>query len=798
MAHDKEFRNPDNTIASQGYPSPFVDPKVKESKAYGLRYFKAMYDEYEQDTNMNTNESMLDRFITNRKYAEGLQDVDKYKDLLANDGDNSYLNLDWSVISVIPKFVEVLVGGLINQEYKIQCNAIDPMSQSNKDKERRKLVANMELKQFSDEVEEVTGIPIVPKDAEIFGSQEEIDLHMQMNYKQDVEISMEQALEFVFYNNDWDESRKRVIRDIITLKRAGFRTSRDVNGDLRVRYVDPANLVTSYTNDPSHKGVRHAGELIQLTIAELRQIAGNYFSEKDYFDIAKSFAGNGGNRNWAYGNNYYSRANGGTRDGAYDDFLITILDAEFYSTNRYVYEKKSNNYGGYYFQRRDYGYKLPDKSKQKRELVEKDIKCVYKGMWIVGSEHIFDYGLKPNMVREKINGKYSTDTTLSFHIYAPDIYDMENKSLVEKMIPFADQMQLVHLKIQQLLGKARPPGLAVDVSGLSNVLKGMGEDGWKPLDIQNMYDQLGTYYFSSIRDDGTPIANSNPIQELQNGIGSDLERLVGVYNYNLQEIRNVTGVNEVRDASAPDKDSLVGVDKMRLMASNNATRTVNDSYLKLMEMTAKDLSLMIQDNIENGIGIEGYYSAVGEQKVKTIKITGKDVSLAEIGIKIEALPDAEEKAYIEQNIQASLSAQELRLEDAIVVRRVAKSNVKLAEQVMLLRRKKYQEEKMMESQAAAQANAEQQAMAAQQKAQADAMKAQADAQAKMAVLEKEYALKQQLAAQEHEQEMKQIALENEYKNEQIIMASQENFKNTQLSKEAPQPKVFSKPPTATP
>jgi hypothetical protein len=792
MVQDKEFRNPDNTI-NAGYPSDFVSPSEKDSDAYGLRYFKAMYDEHEQDTNMNTNESLQDRFITNRKYAEGLQDVDKYKDLLATNGDNSYLNLDWSCISVIPKFVEVLVGGLINQDYKIQCNAIDPLSQSTKDKERRKLVANMELKQFSDEVEEVTGIPIVPKDAEIFGSQEEIDLHMQLNYKQDVEISMEQALEFVLYNNDWDESRKRIIRDIIVLKRAGFRNYRDINSDLRVRYVDPANLITSYSKDPNFKGVRHAGELIQLTISELRQMAGSSFTEKQYFDIARSYAGQNGNRSWAYGNNYYSRANGSTRDGLYDDYLISVLDAEFFSTNRYVYEKKSNNYGGYYFQRREYGYKLPKKSKQKRELIERDIRCVYKGMWIVGSDYVFDYGLKPNMVREKINGKYSTDTNLSFQLYAPDIYDMENKSLVEKMMPFADQMQLVHLKIQQLLGKARPPGLAVDVSGLSNVLKGMGEEGWKPLDIQNMYDQLGTYYFSSVRDDGTPIANSNPIQELQNGIGSDLERLVGIYNYNLQEIRNVTGVNEAAEGSSPHKDSLVGVEKMKLMASNNATRTINDAYLRLIEMTAKDLSLMIQDNIENGVGIEGYYTAIGEQKVKTIKITGKDVSLSEIGIKIEALPDAEEKAYIEQNIQASLASGELRLEDAIVVRRVAKTNVKLAEQVMLLRRKKYQEEQAQQAQAQAQANAEQQAMAAQVAAQADMQKKQAETQAKIASLQAEYELKQQLSAQEHEQEMKQIALMNEYKAEQIVMASQENFKNTALSKEAPQPKVFSKP-----
>jgi hypothetical protein len=324
----------------------------------------------------------------------------------------------------------------------------------------------------------------------------------------------------------------------------------------------------------------------------------------------------------------------------------------------------------------------------------------------------------------------------------------------------------------------------------------MGEDGWKPLDIQNMFDQLGTYYFSSLRDDGTPITNNQIIQELENGIGRDMERLVGIYNHYLNEIRSVTGINEARDASAPDKDSLVGVEKLRLAASNNATRTINYAYLRLIEQTAKDLCLMIQDNIENGHAIEGYYNAIGEQKVKTIKILDKGVSLAEIGIAIDALPDEEEKMYIEQNIQSSLASKELRIEDATVIRRVAKTNVKLAEQVMLLRRRKYQEEQMMQAQSQAQANAEQQAMAAQQAAQAKMMEEQAAAQAKLAILEKEYALKKELSAQDHEEKMKEIALENEYKNEQIIMASQENFKNTQLSKEAPQPKVFSKPPTS--
>jgi len=775
MANSQEMRKDING----GYPSPFKTPQEKGSEKYGLQYFKAMYNEYDTSGQIGSNESQQQRYILNRKYAEGLQGVDKYKDLLKTNGDDSYLNLDWSVISVIPKFKEVVVNGFLNQEYKIQCNAIDPLSVSELDKEYKKHLFNMDMQAVSKDIEAEIGSPMIPKKEKVFESEEEVNLHMQMNYKQSVEIAMEEALDFTLYNNDWDEVKKHVITDLVTLKKAGTRTYRDSNNNIRLRHIDPVFLITSYTsNDNGYKKLRHAGEIVEMTLAELREAAGTAFTEEEYWKIAKSQAGKNGNRKWAYGRSYYSNSFGGPNERGYDDYMIQIMDAEFFSVNRYLYEKKSNKYGGYYFQRKEDGYQLPKNSKQKRELVQKDIKVVYKGMWIVDSDFIFDYGLKEDMIREKINGQYSTDTTLSFHIYAPDQYEMENKSLVEKMIPFADQMQICHLKMQQLVAKAAPKGMAVDISGLANALKGMG-DGWKPLDMQNMFQQLGTYYYSSVRDDGTPMSMP-PIQELENGIGQDLERLVGLYNHYLQEIRNVTGLNEQRDASAPSKDSLVGVEKMRLAASNNSTRSINLAYLKLMEETSKDLVLMIQDNIENNITIEGYYNVIGEQKVRSISIMDKKIPDAEFGIKIEALPDEEEKMMMEQNIQNSLANDSLRLEDAIAVRRVAKSNVKLAEQMLILRRKKYQAEKQQEVMAASQANAQQQAMAAQSKAQADLATEQGKAQVKSMLLKEEYQLKMQLSAQEHEQKMKEIALEEQYNAEQIKLMQEEKFKSDSL------------------
>ena len=381
-----------------------------------------------------------------------------------------------------------------------------------------------------------------------------------------------------------------------------------------------------------------------------------------------------------------------------------------------------------------------------------NVKAVYKGKYIIGTDYVFDYGRAENMVREKSN---LSETQLSYCIIAPNMRNMRIKSIVERMIPFADQIQLTHLKLQQLIAKARPKGLAIEIGGLENVTKGDGGAVWDPLELQSVYDQTGNFYYRSIDDDGTT-RHGPPITELENGIGRDLQSLIAIYNYNLERIRDVTGINEARDASQPSTEALVGVQKLALLASNNATRQMNNGLLHIMEKCASVSVLRLQDVLTTKDGFKAYQAALGDSALTSIKDM-KEISHTDYGINIQALPDEEEKQYLEQNIQASLQQKELRVEDAIMVRSI--KNIKLSNRMLMLRRKEYMKDMAQKAKETAQANAEQQSRAAQTAAQAKAQEIQIKSQGEMESLKMEYQLRDQFEQRQHERKMKEIELQ---------------------------------------
>tara|TARA_Y100001937_G_scaffold76181_2_gene103475 strand:+ start:11 stop:1084 length:1074 start_codon:yes stop_codon:yes gene_type:complete len=344
---------------------------------------------------------------------------------------------------------------------------------------------------------------------------------------------------------------------------------------------------------------------------------------------------------------------------------------------------------------------------------------------------------------------------------------MNNKSLVERMMPFADQIQLVHLKMQQLIAKTRPKGMAIELGSIEGVTKGDGNT-FTPLEIQDVYEQTGNLYFRVLDDGGAATGSPRPVQELSGGIGGALQELILAYRYNLERLREVTGVNEVREGSAPNKESLVGVQKMALLASNNATRFINDAYVNIMERTAFSASLALQDLVQYKGAYKGYVDAIGETTLKVVDI-GKDVTLHDFGIKVQALPDEEEKQMIEQNIQQSLAQKELRLEDAIMVRNIG--NIKLANQMLILRRKKYAKEQAEKAQRDMQMNAQVQQQSAQQAAQAQAQVEQMKQQSETQRLQTEFQLKEQFAQAEHERKMEEIRLQGDIKTSHIEVAS---------------------------
>ena len=741
-----------------GYPSPLASNEEKATKEYGLEYLKTMYYEWHNNGDVYFRDRKM-RYNRNRSYAEGNQDVGKYKDLLDVQGDSSYLNIDWTPVSVVPKFVDVIVNGMVNQEYDVKAKSIDPVATNKRLEKKKQMLGDMLSKDFLESLEDETGIPLSPNGF-VAQSSEEVDMFMALNYKQNVEIALEKAIEYTLDKNDFDEVKRYMIRDLVVLGLCAAKVDLSPISGVKIRHVDPANLITSFSAKPDYKNIRHAGEVYSMTIADLKQQAGDEFSEDDYIKIAKEYAGKNNNPS-NYGTQAYFDNGNETYD--YDKFSVNILDAEFITSHSLNYEKKENRFGGYSVNKKPSNYKKPKKSKTKREDIGSTVKVIYKGKYIVGTDYIFNYGMMKDMPRPKSN---LSETNLSYIIYQPNLYKMKSRSLVDRMIPFADQIQLAHLKIQHVLAKSRPKGAAFEIGSLENVSKGDGGT-FTPMELQEIYDQTGNIYYRRIDDEGQ-MTGAMPIQELENGIGRDFNTLIGVYNHNMQMIRDVTGVNEARDASQPSSEALVGVQKLALLASNNATRDVNDAYLNATKRLSQCISMRMQDLI-NYKGLHSMYSnVIGDTAMHSIDMM-KKLSIHEFGITLDVAPSEEEKQLMEQNIQASLAQKELRLEDAIMIRSIR--NIKMANQMLILRREKYRQEQEEQARQASEQNAQLQQQSAQQAAQLkqqemqsemqiEQSKIQSKAQAEMQLKQLDYELKEQFEQAQHERRLREIELGN--------------------------------------
>jgi hypothetical protein len=243
-----------------------------------------------------------------------------------------------------------------------------------------------------------------------------------------------------------------------------------------------------------------------------------------------------------------------------------------------------------------------------------------------------------------------------------------------------------------------------------------------------------------------------PIQEVSSGSGNNkIQSLISTYNYYLQMIRDVTGLNEARDGSQPSERALVGVQKLAAANSNTATRHIQEGMLAITQYMADSLSLRISDVLEYSPMKDAWIQSIGAHDVSILEELSS-LHLRDFGIQIELAPDEEERAVLENNIQVALSTGLIDLDDAIDVREVR--NLKTANRVLKLAKKK----KFEREQEAQQANIQAQAQANQQNQQ---MAAQMEIEkAKQAE-----AAKQQTLAFQEQIDSRQLALEVKSKKE---------------------------------
>lgn len=751
-----------------GFPSDFLPRSRKVQKEYGIMYARAIYNKYIH--NNSDFQARRERYILNKLYAEGLQDENLYKETFQSDdseGDTSYLNLDYSIVSAIPVFIDLLVGEFTNQKYRVRAEAIDQMSLDDKDFERARLVSMMRLKPVGDLMKEKLGIDPFENEPFMPSSMDEIDLHREMNHKLSTEIVTEEMIKFVYDQNKKDEICRKLYLDFVLAEKGAFRCYINENDDIVVRHVNVENLIHPPSTEDDFSDCHFAAEILLMPIHKLRRLD-RTLSEEKLFEIAKSSVGRNDNpTEWSYGK-YVDYMNHNDTYGGYDDFMIEVLDFQFISIDIKTFEEKPNNYGGMYFNEKGFGYKSDNKEKK---VYTKELEFKYGGMWIVGTECILNYGLKEDILRKKTGNVYSSETELDYIIFSA-----KNKSLVERMIPHANQIQLVSLKMQQLIAKLRPPGKEIDLDALENVLIGKMKTS-DPLKIIEFYDQTGILFYRGKDDEGN-YANRPPSKDNKDSMGQQLNDLITTFNFHRDQLRNITGLNEMRDGMSASNDTPVYVQQNVLKASRNATRLLTDAFRNVYTRTAQYISIYVSDLIQQG-RIDNYKNILGKLSVDLLKLN-KDMELAEIGITLQALPSDEDVASFEELLKTSLAQKELKWEDAMIARDYAKESIKKATQFVSLKRRQYFEQEMQSKQQDVQNNAMAQQQSNQQasenesalmdkKHQMELEKIKAETEAELIKINLKY---------DREKELR--AIDGDIEHSYIQHQSDENYKNKAL------------------
>jgi len=681
------------TNPNSSFPSQVVPDEEKSTMEYGLAVARAIEGEWwAGDRGLGA----AGRFGNNwqyfnslRLYARGEQSVQKYKDELSINGDLSYLNLDWKPVPIIPKFVDILVNGMSSKVYDIKAFAQDPESVKQRTNYAAGLMRDMYGKDLLNETKEKTGLDFytITDPDSLPESQEEIDLHMQLTYKQSVEIAEEELIENVLQRNRYQLTKRRLLQDLVVLGIGCSKTSFNLANGIGVEYVDPANLVYSYTEDPNFEDIYYVGEVKQISLEELKKQY-SYLTPEDLKEIEK-FPGNSNFRN-----NYY---------GQYDNNnTVNILYFEYKTYQDQVFKIKRSENG------LEKALEKPDTFNPPKndnfERASRSIEVLYSGAKILGMNKMLRWELAKNMTRPMSN---IAKVNMNYNICAPRMYKGRIESTVSRITAFADMIQITHLKLQQVLSRMVPDGVFVDVDGLAEVDLGNGTN-YNPQEALNMYFQTGSIVGRSLTQEGDPNRGKVPIQELQTSSGNaKIASLIQTYQYYLQMIRDVTGLNEARDASTPEIGSLVGLQKLAAANSNTATRHILQSCLYLTLRNCENIALRAADALAFPLTRQALVDSISMFNTATLGEL-MERQLMEFGIYLELEPDEEEKAMLEQNIQMALQQQSIDLSDAIDLRAI--KNLKLANAKLKIAQKKKRERdqqaQMMNIQAQAKANAE--------------------------------------------------------------------------------------------
>lgn len=709
--------------------------KDKRDKSEGLKISKFLEKAYNSGYFSRRN----NKFAKNRKFARGRQPMTEFLDMLNVDGKEAFVNLDMKSPAIAPKFIQVMIGGFMKRDEKIRVSAIDPISVERKKYERDEAEFRMNFGDEINQIQEASGVQLMPQNAYTPEDYEELELFFN-EFQIPEEIMFEKGITAVFDTNGWPILKRKLLEDAIETGISCTKVQMNRNGKINVRRVIPENLIYSYSDYDDFRDLSFIGEVISMKIIDIRN---NYpeLDEEMMYKIAQKSKNYNGSVKWE--ERYRHNIN-----RPYDDWTVDVLDFEIKSLDSVIYQAKINKFGNLIVERKE---KMPQRLGDNKELINKDMQVIYRGIYVLRSDIMLEWGLAKNMIKPSI-AKEIADVYFSYSVYMYENLELENMAIPERMETSIRQMTLAHLKIQQLIAKLRPAGLIIDIDSLSDISLGQGKN-ITPLEIQKIYDQTGNIYYRRRSDDGDSV-NGVPIAEAPNNASiGQIQELITVYNHYLDRLRDEIGVNEYREGASVNPKLGLGVQQSQIAASNNATDFIYDAYLSVYTQTAFKVALLLYDSVLYG------------GKAYRDYISSNNVEGKVFDILVEAIPDDNEKQFLNQMLQTAISANAIEFEDAFKVRNI--KNYKLAEMYLSKAKKKKMRMDMEQAQANSQMNAQSQQQSIMAKAQADAQLEQLQGQNKVNVVETEMKMKLELSKQEFVQMalMKSYELDKELPDE---------------------------------
>jgi hypothetical protein len=754
-------------INPSNFPTQLATDAEKASKEFGLKVGQSIMWEWFAKTGNNCRYySQWIDFHRIRLYARGEQPINKYKEQFQVDGDMSHINLDWTPVPIIPKFVDIVVNGMNDRLFEVKAHAQDAMSIEKKSKHQEMVEANMLSKDILMQIKQQFGVDTFDVNPdELPANEEELSLYMQLKYKPAIEIAEEQAINTILDLNHYNDVRKRVDYDITTIGIGMVKHSFVPGTGVRVEYVDPANMVYSYTESPTFDDCFYFGEVKQVPITELIKIKPNITNE-ELAEIQQLGTA------WY---NYYGVLRP-YRSDLFNRDVVTLLYFNYKTDKTYVYKKKYTENGGSRVIEKDESFQVPEGMEERFERIEKRIDVWYEGVMVMGSPYLLKWELAKNMVRPKSASQYALPQYIAV---APRMYKGVIESLTRRMIPFADLIQLTHLKLQQVLQRVVPDGVYIDADGINEVDLGTGA-AYNPEDALRLYFQTGSVIGRSSTVDGEFNNGRIPIQELNTNSGQGkITALINAYNQYLSMIRDVTGLNEARDASSPNPDALVGVQKLAALNSNTATRHILEGGLFITRRLSEALSCRVADILEYSDFKEQFTMQIGKHAVGILDEI-KDLYMYDFGVFIEVSPDEDQKAQLEANIQMALQRDQISLEDAIDIRQM--KNLKLANELLKFKRKQKQKQDMEQEQQKIQMQTQGNIQSSQASAQAALQKVQAESQAKAQLAQAQ--MQFDIQRMQAEAQIKEQLMQKEFEfNMQLKGMEIEQIKNLDMDKE---------------